>query len=54
MTKSNAARHDLADSAGGEVLIVIMEKDAYGGGADKVKPDPDQPSLLGDSESEAA
>lgn len=41
----DSPEHHLADHAGHSVLIVIPNAEDLLGGADKVKPDPDQPGL---------
>lgn len=45
--KSDAQRHDLFDSAGMSVLLIVGGATEYYGGTEKVKPDPDQPALNG-------
>ncbi len=45
--RTDPSRHTLADQTGKEVLILIIDKDAYQGGKDAIKSDPDQPPLFG-------
>lgn len=47
LPKSDAQRHELFDAAGLSVLLIVGGASEYYGGADKVKPDPDQPALNG-------
>ncbi len=41
----NPLLHELFDSVGETVLIVLPNSKQFGGGKDQVKPDPDQPTL---------
>ena len=47
LPKSDAQRHELFDAAGMSVLLIVGGATSYYGGADQVKPDPDQPPLNG-------
>lgn len=55
LPKSDQQRHELFDAAGCAVLLIVGGASEYMGGADAVKPDPDQPELIGnDDQSKAA
>ena len=45
LPKSDSQRHELFDSAGRSCLIVVGGAEDYAGGAEQVKPDPEQPAL---------
>jgi hypothetical protein len=45
LPKHTAARHELFDAQGSEVLIVVMAPEVFAGGVDQVQPDPQQPGL---------
>ena len=47
LPKSDAQRHELIDAAGMAVLLIVGGASGYYGGADQVRPDPDQPALNG-------
>jgi hypothetical protein len=49
LSKFDAARHDLIDAQGSTVFIVMADPDAFAGGTDKVKADPDQGALVLDA-----
>lgn len=45
LSKGNSRRHDLADSVGAQVLVVVPDHVDYEGGTDQVKSEPDQRNL---------
>ncbi len=45
LQKDSPYRHDLADAAGSDVIIVLEDVKNYTASARNVKPDPDQPEL---------
>ena len=47
LSKSDPQRHDLFDSAGSHVLLVVADAEEYQGGASEVHAEPDQPPLSG-------
>lgn len=54
LPKSDEQRHELFDAAGRSVLLIVGGASEHMGGADTVKPDPDQPALIGDEEQDKA
>lgn len=53
LSRHHPDRHEFIDSAGQEILIVLLNAEQFTGGAGEAKPDPDQPGLplSGDGES---
>lgn len=49
LSKFDAARHDLIDAQGSTVFIVLADPEAFAGGTEKVKADPDQGALVLDA-----
>jgi hypothetical protein len=49
LSKFDAARHDLIDAQGSTVFIVLADPEAFAGGTEQVKPDPDQGALVLDA-----
>lgn len=48
MRQNDPPRHDLADAAGSDVMVVLADADQYSGGCENVQPDPDQQNLIDD------
>ena len=46
LSKAMGGRHELADAAGSTVSVIIARPEDFTGGGNKVKPQPDQKSLL--------
>lgn len=45
LSRHHPDRHEFIDSAGQEILIVLLNAEQFTGGAGDAKPDPDQPEL---------
>lgn len=45
LSRHHPDRHEFIDSAGQEILIVLLNAEQFTGGADGIKADPDQPAL---------
>lgn len=45
LSRHHPDRHEFIDSAGQEILIVLLNTEQFTGGADDIKADPDQPAL---------
>ncbi len=45
LSRHHPDRHEFIDSAGQEILIVLLNAEQFTGGADDIKADPDQPTL---------
>lgn len=45
LSRHHPDRHEFIDSAGQEILIVLVNAEQFTGGKDDIKPDPDQPAL---------
>lgn len=45
LSRHHPDRHEFIDSAGQEILIVLLNTEQFTGGADDIKADPDQPVL---------
>lgn len=45
LSRHHPDRHEFIDSAGQEILIVLLNAEQFAGGAGDAKPDPDQPEL---------
>jgi hypothetical protein len=49
LSKFDPARHDLMDAQGSTVYIVLADPDAFAGGQEKIKAEPDQGALVLDA-----
>lgn len=49
LSQHDAARHDLIDAQGSSVYIVLADPDAFAGGAEAHKPEPNQQALTLDA-----
>ena len=54
LPRSSPLVHELADHAGGQIVVVLVDPKAFAGGLDQVKPDAAQQELLGDGGEAAA
>lgn len=45
LSRHHPDRHEFIDSAGQEILIVLLNAEQFSGGKSDIKPDPDQPQL---------
>lgn len=54
LSRHHPDRHEFIDSAGQEILIVLVNAEQFTGGKDGIKPDPDQPQLPLPGEDESA
>ena len=53
LSRHDTQRHSLIDSTGNTVLMVVSSKDPYEGEKKAARPDPDQPTMIGEEYNDA-
>lgn len=54
LSKADECRHELIDSCGQAVLVVVADTESFSGEREEAIPDPDQPELIDETAQEAA